>query len=118
MKLCFFHLMPYQDLPDSFEKDYHSVWVDAPNRLFDPEKGHHMYNDFLGELEYAEAVAETDPGLADDMRRSVEHEMLKADAKVERGAIAAESGEIDDAARAELEATSFHTGHPPGEPAP
>ena len=29
MKLCFFHLMPYQDLPNNFEKDYHSVWVDA-----------------------------------------------------------------------------------------
>ncbi|MEC9238196.1 MAG: LLM class flavin-dependent oxidoreductase, partial [Chloroflexota bacterium] len=56
MKLCFFHLMPYQDLPDNFEKDYHSVWVDAPNSLFDPEKGHRMYNDFLDELEYAEAM--------------------------------------------------------------
>jgi len=54
MKLCFFHLMPYQDLPDNFEKDYHSVWVDAPNSLFDPKKAHHMYNDFLDELEYAE----------------------------------------------------------------
>ncbi len=56
MKLCFFHLMPYQDLPDSFEKDYHSVWVDAPNSLFDPKKAHHMYNDFLDELEYAEKM--------------------------------------------------------------
>ena len=56
MKLCFFHLMPYQDLPDNFEKDYHSVWVDAPNSLFAPEKAEHMYNDFLDELEYAEAM--------------------------------------------------------------
>ena len=56
MKLCFFHLMPYQDLPDNFEKDYHSVWVDAPNSLFNPEKAEHMYNDFLDELEYAEAM--------------------------------------------------------------
>ena len=32
------------------------MWADAPNRLFDPEKGHHMYNDFLDELEYAEAM--------------------------------------------------------------
>ena len=46
--------MPYQDLPNNFEKDYHSVWVDAPNSLFDPEKAEHMYNDFLDELEYAE----------------------------------------------------------------
>ena len=35
--------MPYQDLPDNFEKDYHSVWVDAPNALFNPEKAEHMY---------------------------------------------------------------------------
>ena len=56
MKLCFFHLMPYQYLPQDFEKDYHSVWVDPPNSLFDPEKGHQIYNDFLDELEFAEEM--------------------------------------------------------------
>ena len=30
MEMCFFHFMPYQQLPDNFEKDYHSVRVDAP----------------------------------------------------------------------------------------
>ena len=30
MKLCFFHLMPYQFLPPDFEKQYGSVWVDVP----------------------------------------------------------------------------------------
>ena len=56
MKLCFFHLMPYQFLPPDFEKQYHSVWVDVPNSLFDPEKGHVLYNDYLDELEFAEKM--------------------------------------------------------------
>ena len=56
MKMCFFHLMPYQGLPENFEKDYHSVWVDVPNSLFDPKQGHRLYNDYLDELEFAEAM--------------------------------------------------------------
>ena len=56
MKMCFFHLMPYQQLPEDFEKDYHSVWVDVPNSLFDPKKGHQMYADFLDELELADRL--------------------------------------------------------------
>ena len=56
MKLCFFHLMPYQYLPPDFEKQYGSVWVDVPNDLFDPAKGHQLYNDYLDELEYAETM--------------------------------------------------------------
>ena len=56
MKLCFFHLMPYQYLPEDFEKKYHSVWVDVPNELFDPERGHQLYNDYLDQLEFAESV--------------------------------------------------------------
>ena len=31
MEKCFFHFMPYQQLPANFEKDYHSVRVDAPD---------------------------------------------------------------------------------------
>ena len=56
MKMCFFHLMPYQYLPRDFEKQYHSVWVDAPNHLFDPKKGTQLYNDYLDELEFAEEM--------------------------------------------------------------
>ena len=56
MKLCFFHLMPYQFLPPDFEKRYGSVWVDVPNDLFDPAKGHELYHDYLDELEYAESL--------------------------------------------------------------
>ena len=56
MKLCFFHLMPYQHLPDNFEQDYHSVWVDVPNSLFDGKKGHVLYNDYLDQLAFAEKM--------------------------------------------------------------
>ena len=29
MKLHFFHLMPWPDLPDDFQQKYRSVWVDV-----------------------------------------------------------------------------------------
>ncbi len=53
MKLCWFHLMPYTELPDDFREKNNSVWVDIDSRLFDPKKAHHMYNDFMDELEFA-----------------------------------------------------------------
>jgi len=56
VKFCFFHLMPYRFLPKDFEKNYHSVWVDVPSKLFDPVKGHQLYNEFMDELEFAERV--------------------------------------------------------------
>jgi alkanesulfonate monooxygenase SsuD/methylene tetrahydromethanopterin reductase-like flavin-dependent oxidoreductase (luciferase family) len=56
MKLCWFHLMPYTDLPDDFKERHPSVWVDIDSRLFDPVKGHRMYNEFLDELEFAADV--------------------------------------------------------------
>jgi alkanesulfonate monooxygenase SsuD/methylene tetrahydromethanopterin reductase-like flavin-dependent oxidoreductase (luciferase family) len=45
--------MPYTELPDDFRQNHPSVWVDIDSRLFDPERAHHMYNDFMDELEYA-----------------------------------------------------------------
>ncbi len=56
MKLCFFHLMPYTDLPEDFPRRHPSVWVDIDPGLFDPVKAHAMYNDFLDELELAAEV--------------------------------------------------------------
>ncbi|MBM3559068.1 MAG: LLM class flavin-dependent oxidoreductase, partial [Alphaproteobacteria bacterium] len=53
MKNCWFHLMPYTDLPENFRDKNPSVWVDIDSRLFDPAQAHRMYNDFLDELEYA-----------------------------------------------------------------
>ena len=54
MKVSMFHLMPYRDLPDDFEKKYHSVWVDPPwTELGDPEKVGQYYNWSLDELIHA-----------------------------------------------------------------
>ena len=54
MKFTWFHLMPYRWLPADFRERYHSVWVDLPNGIYDPEKGHDLYNEYLDMLEYAE----------------------------------------------------------------
>ena len=53
MKLMWFHLMPYTELPDDFREKHPSVWVDIHSSLFDPRRAHLMYNDFLDELEFA-----------------------------------------------------------------
>jgi alkanesulfonate monooxygenase SsuD/methylene tetrahydromethanopterin reductase-like flavin-dependent oxidoreductase (luciferase family) len=45
--------MPYRDLPADFREKHGSVWVDIDADLFDPVRGHAMYNDALDELEYA-----------------------------------------------------------------
>ena len=47
MKLLWFHLMPYTELPDDFREKHPSVWVDIDSALFDPARGHHMYNEFM-----------------------------------------------------------------------
>ena len=56
MKLLWFHLMPYTDLPDDFKQKHNSVWVDIDSRLFDPRRGHLLYNEFMDELEHAAEV--------------------------------------------------------------
>ena len=53
MKFHWFNLMPYPHLPDDFREKHRSVWVDVDSRLYDPEKGHHVYNDHLDLLEFA-----------------------------------------------------------------
>jgi alkanesulfonate monooxygenase SsuD/methylene tetrahydromethanopterin reductase-like flavin-dependent oxidoreductase (luciferase family) len=53
MKLLWFHLMPYTDLPDDFKQKHPSVWVDIDPKLLDPARAHVLYNDFLDELEFA-----------------------------------------------------------------
>lgn len=56
MKFYFFHLMPYQGLPEGFDKKHRSVWVDLPNEYYDPQKGNVLYNQYLDQLEYAEKL--------------------------------------------------------------
>src|SRR5262245_65876402 len=47
--------MPYKELPEDFKEKHPSVWVDIHSSLFDPRRAHHMYNEFLDELEFAAA---------------------------------------------------------------
>ncbi|MDX2168810.1 MAG: LLM class flavin-dependent oxidoreductase [Deltaproteobacteria bacterium] len=56
MQFFYFHLMPWPHLPRDFDRAYDSAWVTLPNRLYDPKRGHRLYNEYLDELEYAEAL--------------------------------------------------------------
>lgn len=53
MKFHWFNLMPWPELPDDFRDTHRSVWVDVDSRLYDPVRGHEVYNDYLDELEFA-----------------------------------------------------------------
>ena len=56
MKFTWFNLMPWPYLPDDFREKHRSVWVDIPNTLYDPRKGHDVYHTYLDQLEYAETL--------------------------------------------------------------
>ena len=56
MKVLWFHLMPYQELPDNFKQEHNSVWVDIDPKLFNPEVGHRLYHEYIDELIYASQV--------------------------------------------------------------
>jgi alkanesulfonate monooxygenase SsuD/methylene tetrahydromethanopterin reductase-like flavin-dependent oxidoreductase (luciferase family) len=56
MRFHWFHLMPYPCLPDDFKQKYRSVWVDVPSTLYDPEKGHWLYNQYLDQLDFADSL--------------------------------------------------------------
>ena len=75
MKFSWFHLMPWRWLPADFRERYHSVWVDLPNRLYDPERGHQLYNEYLDMLEYADQR-----GLRRHRRERAPPERLRHDA--------------------------------------
>ena len=54
MKVCMFHLMPYRDLPEDYERRYNSahvepVWFD----IADPDKVGQYYNASLDEMLHA-----------------------------------------------------------------
>src|SRR5262245_63596790 len=56
VRLTWFNLMPWPDLPDNFREAYRSVWVDIPNTLYDPKRGNHLYHQYMDQLEYAESL--------------------------------------------------------------
>jgi alkanesulfonate monooxygenase SsuD/methylene tetrahydromethanopterin reductase-like flavin-dependent oxidoreductase (luciferase family) len=49
------HFMPYVHLPED-QKKYDSLWVDFPNKFYDPEKGHELYNRYISELVLADQL--------------------------------------------------------------
>ncbi len=54
MKIACFHLMPYRDLEDDFEKKYKSAWFTLPfSKVADPRKVSQYYNWTLDELTFA-----------------------------------------------------------------
>ncbi|MSR13588.1 MAG: LLM class flavin-dependent oxidoreductase [Gammaproteobacteria bacterium] len=54
MKIACFHLMPYRDLPDDFEKKHKSAWFTLPfDGIADRHKVSQYYNWTLDELTYA-----------------------------------------------------------------
>ena len=56
MKFFCFHLMPYAALDPDYDKKYSSAWVTLPNSYYDPKIGHQLYNRYLDELEFADAM--------------------------------------------------------------
>src|SRR5919204_129374 len=54
MRVFVFHLMPWPYLPPDFGDTHDSAWVVCENELYDPERGHEVYNRYLDELELAE----------------------------------------------------------------
>jgi len=56
MDFFYFHLMPWPHLPRDFDRRHDSAWVTLPNRAYDPARGHHLYNEYLDELETAERL--------------------------------------------------------------
>jgi len=56
MKFFFFHFMPYLHLAPELRAQYDSAWMMLPNRAYDPEKGHELYNRYLDEMELSEAL--------------------------------------------------------------
>jgi alkanesulfonate monooxygenase SsuD/methylene tetrahydromethanopterin reductase-like flavin-dependent oxidoreductase (luciferase family) len=56
MQFFYFHLMPWPHLPADFDRRHPSSWVTLPNHIYDPKRGHVLYNEYLDELERAEAL--------------------------------------------------------------
>lgn len=54
MKITYFHLMPYDQIPADFAEQHRSIWVDVPRSLCDSQRVNQLYNDYLDTLEYAD----------------------------------------------------------------
>jgi alkanesulfonate monooxygenase SsuD/methylene tetrahydromethanopterin reductase-like flavin-dependent oxidoreductase (luciferase family) len=48
--------MPYPHLADDFDEKHETGWVTVPNRLWDREKSRGLYQEYLGQLAYADEL--------------------------------------------------------------
>ncbi len=55
IRFDFMHFMPYIHLPPN-QKEHHSLWVDFPNKYYDPERGRELYQRYLAELVLADKL--------------------------------------------------------------
>ena len=55
VRFDFIHFMHYTHLPEN-QKEFHSLWVDFPNKYFDPERGQALYQRYLSELVLADRL--------------------------------------------------------------
>jgi alkanesulfonate monooxygenase SsuD/methylene tetrahydromethanopterin reductase-like flavin-dependent oxidoreductase (luciferase family) len=56
LQFHYFHLMPWPYLPADFDQKYDSAWVTLPNSIYDPAKGHALYNRYFDEIERADKL--------------------------------------------------------------
>jgi len=58
LQFYFMHFMPYPILPDDYgdRGKYPSSWVDLPNKLYDPAKGHELYKRYISEMVLADKL--------------------------------------------------------------
>jgi alkanesulfonate monooxygenase SsuD/methylene tetrahydromethanopterin reductase-like flavin-dependent oxidoreductase (luciferase family) len=56
MQYYFFHLMSWPFLPEDFAQRYDSAWVWLPNELYDPVKGHDLYQAYIDTLALADEL--------------------------------------------------------------
>jgi alkanesulfonate monooxygenase SsuD/methylene tetrahydromethanopterin reductase-like flavin-dependent oxidoreductase (luciferase family) len=56
LQFHYFHLMPWPYLPEDFDEKYDSSWVTLPNSIYDPQKGHELYNRYFDEIERADKL--------------------------------------------------------------
>jgi alkanesulfonate monooxygenase SsuD/methylene tetrahydromethanopterin reductase-like flavin-dependent oxidoreductase (luciferase family) len=56
MQYYFFHLMSWPYLPEDFAQKYDSAWVWVPNSLYDPAKGHDLYQAYIDTLAHADEL--------------------------------------------------------------
>jgi len=55
VRFNFMHFLPYVHLPEN-HKEFRSLWVNFPNKYYDPERGHALYQRYLSELVLADKL--------------------------------------------------------------